>query len=126
MESYEKYREHGWKSYEDGANVISFFCKRESNQPEISGIEFKPPQTDFKHLFNLSEAITLLEYKMRYKREYSDYETTLYLGMWDYLQQCKDGGYKKCLLSGKELSILLEVKKKRLENERKRIVKLKR
>lgn len=123
MERYENFRENGWKSYEDGANVISFFVKRESNQPAISGIEFKPPETHFKHVFSVSGAITLLEYKMRYKRNYKAWEVDVYSGLWNYLEQCRDGDYKKCLLSGKELNILLDSKARKLENERKREMK---
>lgn len=115
MKDYEKFREEGWKSYEDGAKVISYFCKREANQPEVTGIEFKPPETVYEQLWDTDKVIALLKDKMLTKSgtvrkkifDKPEWEMYNYAALFHYLTQAKQEKANKVLLSKKEVAMLL-------------------
>ncbi len=112
-EKHEKLRKDLWSpDDEHPVRVVSFFCKRKSNEPEITGKVFKAHETQFELVCDVSKVIALLNAKMRYKRSWKEHEVYDYGVLLDYLTYCQDGGYKKCLLSKKEWAILQPNKKK--------------
>lgn len=115
MKDYEKFREEGWKSYEDGAKVISYFCKREANQPEVTGIEFKPPESHFEQVWETKKVIALLKEKMLTKSgsvrkkilDKPDWELAQYAALYHYLSQAMKEKSNKVLLSKREVVMIL-------------------
>ncbi|MCP3685067.1 MAG: hypothetical protein GY861_20590 [bacterium] len=105
--------------------VISYFCKREHHQPEVTGKVMSVPETHYNRKFNTLEAITLLEDKLftvkrrggkrrtlRKKMEsLLPYEQYDYAALMMYLNQCYREQSKYCLLSSKELAMILPDKK---------------
>lgn len=94
---------------------ISFFCKRERNQKEVSGKIFHPKEVNFEIEVDISKAFAKIQEKMMTKnktlrksmeklRPYEEYDWAVLL---NYLrEEWKDGNRDKVLLSGKEWYML--------------------
>jgi len=105
--------------------VINYFCARNKNDPEISGKVKIIPETHFDRKFETLKAITLLEDKLfttkrtggkrqtlRKKMEdIAPYEQYDYAALMIYLRQCYQEKSKYCLLSRKELAMILPNKR---------------
>lgn len=130
IESYEERRSHLWKdayknakefSYDNTptAKVISFFCPRKDSDPEINlnvkeGLQSENnDDTIYDKVVNLSWAIERLNKTLQYKRKfYGDKDIYSFVALQNYLDQCKAGGYTKCLLSWQEVYMIKEKAKK--------------
>lgn len=128
MISYENRRDQLWKDayknaieFEHGdspkANVVSFFCKRKENDPEINlkgGLQSENPYDSitFDRLNDVSFLEERLNHVLRYTKKWNNYNTYLCIALQEYLKQCKDGGFSKCILSVQELALLLPKKSK--------------
>ena len=105
--------------------VINYFCPRSKNDPDVTGKEKIIPETHFDRKFETLRAITLLEDKLfttkrvggkrqtlRKKMEnIPPYEQYDYAALMTYLRQCYQEKSKYCLLSRKELAMILPNKK---------------
>lgn len=100
--------------------VISFFCKRESNQPEVSGVVMKPPETRYELVCELNKVIALLEDKLFTKSrtlrksmlDLKDYQIYDYAALMHYLEQAKNEGCKRVLISKREFAMIQKSIKK--------------
>ncbi len=120
MQEYEIRREDGWKdfygkdpAFEHGqsptANVTSFFCKRRSNEPVITGkvAEIVEESVDFDTMVNVKWVEFHLNRVLKSKRTwYGDEDIYQFVVLVDYLKQCKEGNYRSCLLSWQEMYLL--------------------
>ena len=71
MERYERFREEGWKSYEDSAKVISFFRKRKQGEQPVSGKIYTPLNEripTYDKSYDIQLVIRLMKDKMMTKR----------------------------------------------------------
>ena len=113
MVQYESVRENGWRllykndpafEYNDipVAKVISFFLKRRSNEAEVDLTKQTKILVDFEIKFDVSWLHHHLDHTIKYKRKWNDYNLALLGNLQHYLNQCVDGGYKKCILSKQE------------------------
>ena len=114
MSNYEErhkklYKEVWSPDDEKPAKVISYFVKRENAEVSVSGTVFKPPERQYKHVFNTSEARSLLNKKYRSQRfwENNTYIVSVLSALECYIQQAEDGGYGKIILTSAEVSNIL-------------------
>lgn len=105
--------------------VINYFCPRGKNDPEITGKVKIIPETYFDRQFETLKAITLLEDKLfttkrtggkrqTLRKKMEDialYEQYDYAALMMYLRQCYQEKSKYCLLSRKEIAMILPNKK---------------
>ena len=101
--------------------VINYFCPRGKNDPEVTGKVKIIPETHFDREFETLKAITLLEDKLfttkltggkrqtlRKKMEdIAPYEQYDYAALMMYLRQCYQEKSKYCILSSRELAMIL-------------------
>ena len=101
--------------------VINYFCPRGKNDPEVTGRVKIIPETHFDRKFETLKAITLLEDKLfttkrtgrkrqtlRKKMEdIPPYEQYDYAALMMYLRQCYQEKSKYCILSSRELAMIL-------------------
>lgn len=128
MEKYEHIREEGWKllwkndrAFEHGeaptAKVISFFCKRKHGEVEVClNKDLRPvdpyAKIHFDKMCEVSWLENRLNHVLRYTKSWNDYNIYQCGVLQEYLKQCTDGGYTKCILSNQEMAMLLPKKKK--------------
>lgn len=121
MKSMEKYRlieEEGWRLlYKDCpefpagetpvAKVISFFTKS-SPKKKDEVVETRPPPDinydKVRYVKDVDDALT--KALNRKKKFYGDQDLYKYIALQDYVNQCKRGGYDKCILSWQEISMI--------------------
>ena len=122
MESYEERRETGWKTFYGGdptfehgespaAKVISYFCKRKTNEPEVNLTNNlllpEEPCYDYEYQVEVVWMEFHLKRVLRGKKKfYGNADLYKYVVLQDYVTQCKLGGYKKALISWQELALL--------------------
>lgn len=121
MESYEERREIGWKTFYGGdpafehgespaAKVISYFCKRKTNEPEVNLVDDKEmveETLDYDLMVNVKWLDFHLKRVLKGKRKfYGDSDLYKYVVLQNYVDQCKKGKYTKCILSWQEMSLL--------------------
>jgi hypothetical protein len=100
--------------------VISYFCKRELNQPEVSGRVFKAKETSFELVLPLSKVITLVNEKLLTKAgtvrknmvDMKPYEIYDWAALLHYIDQAKKDNCGNVLLSKKEYGLISPTKKK--------------
>lgn len=113
MLGYEERRDHGWRTLYSNdpafihgesptAKVISYFCKRKTNDPEINITKQTEKVIDFTITMDVSWVQFHTERTLKYKRKWNPYEEYKFIALINYLDQCISGGYKKCLISKQE------------------------
>ncbi len=117
MVNYEVRREDGWKdmykndiAFDHGesptASVVSFFCKRRSDEPEVV-LTYTPEPVEFNKLVELRWARGRLSKTLQYKKKwFGDDDIYKFVALQSYLDECFNGGFKKCLLSWQELYMI--------------------
>lgn len=153
----ERYEQRRWKlqtldntSKEEPKGLcVSYFCpenpdwetfpkewvkdyKEGRPRKPVTGVEFKPPESDFTILYDLDKAMGQVVDKIFTKqvtrnrrttmrKDFLDmpaYDTYTWISLLDYLRQCKrEGNYSKCLLSKKEWSMLQPPKTKKQQRD---------
>lgn len=118
MEKYNFIKEEGWKllwrdfpEFQHGeapiAKVISFFTKA-SPKKKDEVVEIKPPPEvsydKVRYVIDVDQALT--KTLNRKKKFYGDQDLYKYIALQDYVNQCKMGGYDKCILSWQEISMI--------------------
>ena len=122
MKDYDNRAEVGWKTFygadpafEHGespaAKVISFFCKRRANEPEVDITKQTVKSVDFDIVCDVEWVDHHLEHKLKYNRKWTDYNIYLLGNLYLYLQQALDGGYGKMILSKQEYMSIKPKKK---------------
>jgi hypothetical protein len=125
MKQYELIREDGWKllykndpAFPYGgdyplAKVHSYFVKRGNNEVEVDVSKSTPATTPvFDRLVSVAWVEANLNHKLKYKRKwYGDQDIYNFVVLQNYIDQCKSGNYEKCLLSSRELAMILPNKK---------------
>lgn len=124
MKRYEHVREEGWKllyrddpAFERGeaptADVISYFVKRAAHEPEVSiKSTFIEKVFDYDRNVDVSWLKERLNKTLRYKRTwYGDKDIYNFVVLQNYLDQCEQGGYTRCIISSKEMAMLLPKQK---------------
>ena len=128
MDAYDHRAENLWReaykndpcfSYDDtplSNKVISFFIKRKANEPEINLTNSCALREEvcynYEYQVDVSWVDSNLKRVLRNKKKfYGDVDLYKYVVLTDYVKQCKDGGYKRCILSWQEMSILKPKKK---------------
>lgn len=134
----EWFRENGWKSYEDCADVVTFWCKKSHGQKyDINGKVFKPPETHFDKVCKVNDAMALLQDKLftkrltrtssgkkvrsTYSKVFLDTPECLYydyLALMHYFRQVVAEGKETCILSYKEWVMLQPVETKKAKKKR--------
>ena len=125
MLQYEDRRENLWRDaykgdpafpYDDTpiAKVTNFFCKRKPNDPEINLTNEKKVDKDLD--FDLELNVEWVDYNLnrtlQYKRKwYGDKDIYQFVALVNYIEQCKGGGYKRCILSKQEYMMIKPNKK---------------
>jgi len=113
MDNYEKFREVGWKCYFDDpafeygdtpiAKVHSFFCKRRANEPEVDITKQTVKSVDFDIVCDVEWCRFHLDRTLRYKKKwYGNQDIYKFVALQDYISQCENGNFSKCLLSKQE------------------------
>jgi hypothetical protein len=105
---------------EDCVRVISYFCKRGDNQPEVSGKVFKAPETHYELVLPLDKVIALVNEKLFTKSgtvrktmsDMREYEITEWGSLLHYINQAKEECAKKVLISRREYALISPTKKK--------------
>lgn len=118
---------------ENNHKVYSYFKKQDKGQRvTIKSKVFCPPESDFTILYDLDKAIALVQDKIFTKKltrgrrvtmrkdflDMPPYETYTWLSLMDYLKQCKREGSKKCLLSKKEVAMIMPTLTKKQERDK--------
>ena len=119
MEKYRFIEEEGWKllwrdcpEYKHGeapiAKVISFFTKSSPKKiGDVDQVIKPPPEINYdkvRYVRDVDDALT--KTLNRKKKFYGDQDLYKYIALQDYVNQCKMGGYDKCLLSWQEISMI--------------------
>ena len=110
---------------ENCVKVISYFCKREGNSPEVSGKVFKAHETHYNKKFETNKAIAYLNDKMLTKRgalrktmlDLKPYEIYDYSALHHYLNQALKDNCRYVLLSAKEVGMILPQVIRRIEEK---------
>lgn len=101
-------------------NVISYFVKRNPNEPEITGKIKLTPETHYDKVVSTEWAIKAMQDLLFTKKKTKGRRITLrkaaeqlkpweeynYLALIEYLREAHSGGFKKVLLSWQELKLL--------------------
>lgn len=123
MAKYEDRRENLWKeaykndpAFEHGdspaAKVISFFCKRRANEPEVDITKQTIKSVDFSIVCDVEWVSFHLNRTLKYKRKwYGDVDIYKFVALQNYVDQCTDGNFSKCLLSKQEYMSIKPKKK---------------
>ena len=101
-------------------NIISYFCKREGNSPEVSGKVFKAPETHYELVLPLDKVIALVNDKLFTKsgtvrktmQDMKEYEIYEWGSLLLYIEQAKKENCSKVLLSRREYALISPTKKK--------------
>jgi hypothetical protein len=127
VEKYEYFREEGWKCYFNDiafpngdappAKVISYFIKSDRGKSLAEGVSeentLKREDITFDKVCSLEWATERLNRTLQYKRKwYGDKDIYNFAVLQNYLDQCKLGGYSKCLLSWQEVYMIKDKKGK--------------
>ena len=151
-----RYEQRRWKlqtldntSKEDPKGLcVSYFCpenpdwetfpkawvkdyKEGRPRKPVTGVEFKPPESDFTILYDLDKAMSQVVDKIYTKqvtrgrrttmrKEFLDmptYDTYTWISLLEYLRQCKRESHQKCLLSKKEWGMLQPPKTKKQQRD---------
>lgn len=124
MKRYERTREEGWRLHYGNdphfkageaptADVISYFVKRKPNEPEVSvKSTFVEKVFDYDRTVDVSWLKDRFNKTLQYKRTwYGDKDIYNFVVLQNYLDQCESGGYTRCIISNKEMAMLLPNKK---------------
>ncbi|CAL9979558.1 hypothetical protein VPHF99_0241 [Vibrio phage F99] len=151
-----RYEERRWKlqtldntTKEDPKGLcVSYFCpdnpdwetfpkgwvkdyKEGRPRKPVTGVEFKPPESDFTILYDLDKAMSQMTDKVftskltrgrrvTARKEFLDmkpYEQYDYIALMEYIRQCIREGSKKCLLSKREWGMLQPPKTKKQQRD---------
>ena len=152
----ERYEQRRWKlqtldntSKEDSKGLcVSYFCpenpdwetfpkewvkdyKEGRPRKPVTGVEFKPPESDFTILYDLDKAMGQVvdriftkqvtrSRRITMRKEFLDmppYDTYTWISLLEYLKQCRREGHQKCLLSKKEWGMLQPPKTKKQQRD---------
>jgi hypothetical protein len=129
MKDYDHRAEVGWKTFygqdpafnhgeAPTAKVISFFCKRRSDEPEVV-LTYTPPESiDFDKIVDLKWARERLNKTLQYKKKwFGDDDIYKFVVLQNYLDECFQGNFNKCLLSWQELYMISPKVKTKKETE---------
>lgn len=130
MERYEKFRDGGWRSYEDCAKVISFFRKRKSGDQPVTGKVYVPTETretlyDKSYCVNLTtrlikqklftKALTRckdgVKRRVTYRKDYlamPEYNKYTWISLLETVRNAIRDGDEMVLLSNEEVKLLEE------------------
>lgn len=123
MKDYDNRVEVGWRTFygddpafEHGqspaAKVISFFCKRRSNEPEVDITKQTIKSIDYSIICDVEWVEFHLNRTLKYKRKwYGDKDIYNFVALQNYVDQCTDGNFSKCLLSKQEYMSIKPKKK---------------
>lgn len=123
MDQYDDRAENLWKdAYKDdpafahgeapAAKVISFFCKRKPNDPEVNTSKQTIKSVDFDILCNIGWCRFHLDRTLKYKRKwYGEQDIYKFVALQDYISQCENGNFSKCLLSKQEFASIAPKRK---------------
>ncbi|AUR92296.1 hypothetical protein NVP1170O_183 [Vibrio phage 1.170.O._10N.261.52.C3] len=111
---YERFREEGWKSYEDCAKVISYFCPRKSSESEVSGKEMTLRQESFWKDVDIHKAFRAYKSCMATQKgltrkkmlSLKPHETYAWSALLEYLRVSWREGEKVVTLSSREFEML--------------------
>ena len=115
-EKYEEFRESGYKSYEDTAKVISYFCKSSEKDPPITGKIFKVPEINFNKNVDINKAFNAIKSRMCTKKgalrksfeNLPPHEVYDWSALLHYLRKEYKDGKKTVDISYKEYRMLFE------------------
>lgn len=122
MLNYEYRRDNLWKeayrndpafSYDDTpiADVVSFFCKR-GKGVEVDITKQTEKVIDFNIVVDVSWLEFHLDRTLRYKKKwYGDQDIYKFVVLQNYVDQCTNGDFSKCLLSKQEWASICPKKK---------------
>lgn len=126
MDRYDLRKDEGWRAFykndpafEHGesttAKVTSFFCKRRSNEPEVTiPKEYIEKEVDYEYQVNVEWVSYHLKRVLKNKKKfYGNEDLYQYIVLTDYVKQCEDGRYKQCIISWQELYLLKPKSKKK-------------
>lgn len=111
---YEKFREEGWKSYEDCANVVSYFCPCRENEVEVSGKIKQLPEICFDKQVDIRQAFDMIKTQMMTKQgklrkkmvDIPEWEVYAWGSLLHELRRAWQDGESMVFLSWKELKML--------------------
>lgn len=113
IKSYENFRENGWRSYHNdpafvdeqppNAKVISYFIK--NNGQEVVDIP-EPKQVEYTYEVSSVWLEDNLSRVLSYTKKWNDYKIYQCVALSNYLEQIKNGGYKKGIISRQEYAML--------------------
>lgn len=129
MEQYERFRKEGWRSYEDGAKVVSYFIPKSRNNVDIktTGVKIpvNRPQSVCEKPYDLTLVIRLMKDKMFTKKltrtpsgtkkrltprrsflDMKEYDKYTWISLMEEVRYCSRNGEDVILLSKDEISLL--------------------